>query len=92
MLVLTRRANQAIRVGSNIEVKVVRIEGDRVVLGIAAPRHIAVVRSELVDEVSGEVREAADARARLRVMIAPLHSVVAEPAEPAGPDDGPGIA
>jgi carbon storage regulator len=95
MLVLTRRANQAIRVGPNVEVKVVRIEGDRVVLGIVAPRHIAVVRSELVEEVSGELLEASGARARLRVMIAPLHLAVPadqpQPVEPLEPDD-PGIA
>jgi carbon storage regulator len=71
MLVLTRRPGQSIRIGPNVEVRVVRIEGDRVVLGIAAPRHIAVVRAELVEEISGEVREAADTRAKLRVMLLP---------------------
>ena len=72
MLVLTRRPGQSIRIGAGVEVHVVRIEGDRVVLGIAAPRHIAVVRSELIEQISGEIREAADARARVRVMLAPL--------------------
>lgn len=90
MLVLTRRANQAIRIGPNVEVRVVRIEGDRVVLGIAAPRHVAVVRSELIEEVSGELREAADTRARLRVMLAPLHAA-AEPESASSPED-PGVA
>jgi carbon storage regulator len=71
MLVLTRRSGQSIRIGPNVEVRVVRIEGDRVVIGIAAPRHVAVVRAELVEEVSGEVRDASAARARLRVMLAP---------------------
>lgn len=90
MLVLTRRANQAIRIGPNVEVRVIRVEGDRVVLGIAAPRHVAVVRSELIDEVFGELREAAEARARLRVMLAPLRPVET----PSSPDEpeGPGIA
>jgi carbon storage regulator len=85
MLVLTRRAGQALRVGSNVEVRVVRIEGDRVVLGITAPRHIAVVRSELIEEVSGELRQAADARAKLRVMLAPLR--LAPPPSSPGPAD-----
>jgi carbon storage regulator len=89
MLVLTRRANQALRVGSNVEVRVVRIEGDRVVLGIVAPRHVAVVRSELVEEVSGEILEASDARARLRVMLAPLHGLAADTSDP---EDDPGVA
>ena len=86
MLVLTRRSGQSIRIGSGVEVRVVRIEGDRVVLGIVAPRHVAVVRSELVEQVSGEVREAADTRAQLRVMLAPLH-----PQEGTPPED-PGVA
>jgi carbon storage regulator len=91
MLVLTRRPGQAIRVGPNVEVRVVRIEGDRVVLGIAAPRHVAVVRSELVEEISGEVRGAADARARLRVMLKPQHVLDVPAPERPSPDD-PGVA
>ena len=90
MLVLTRRAGQSLRVGQNVEVRVVRIEGDRVVLGIAAPRHVAVVRSELVEQVSGEVREAAETRARLRVMLKPMRPDAAP--NPAADPDGPGIA
>ena len=108
MLVLTRRPGQSIRIGPGVDVRVVRIEGDRVVLGIAAPRHVAVVRSELVEQVSGEIREAADTRARLRVMLAPVRAVPArdtssdpsapiEPLYPEDPDDpadpeDPGIA
>lgn len=88
MLVLTRRPNQALRVGANVEIRVVRIEGDRVVLGITAPRHVAVVRSELVEEVSGEVLDASDARAKLRVMLTPLHGLTIE----TGPSDDPGVA
>jgi len=92
MLVLTRRPGQSIRIGAGVEVRVVRIEGDRVVLGIVAPRHVAVVRSELVEQVSGEVRDAADTRARLRVLLAPLTAVKPlEGPEPAGPKD-PSIA
>jgi carbon storage regulator len=99
MLVLTRRSGQSIRIGPNVEVRVVRIEGDRVVLGIAAPRHVAVVRAELVEQVSGEVREASDTRARLRVMLAPLAPVADPERSPAAErtaddpeDDDPGIA
>jgi len=90
MLVLTRRANQSIRIGQSVEVRVVRIEGDRVVLGIAAPRQIAVVRSELVAEVTGELRDAADTRARLRVMLTPRHPA-GEPRPEPSPED-PGVA
>jgi carbon storage regulator len=101
MLVLTRRPGQSIRIGPNVEVRVVRIEGDRVVLGIAAPRHVAVVRSELVEQVSGEIRDASDARAKLRVMLTPHPPLaVAGADDPSAPqridgkpeDDDPGIA
>ena len=91
MLVLTRRPGQSIRIGPNVEVRVVRIEGDRVVLGIAAPRHVAVVRSELVEQVSGEVLDAADTRAKLRVMLTPLHMARIDQPGKTSPDD-PGAA
>jgi carbon storage regulator len=101
MLVLTRRSGQSIRIGPNVEVRVVRIEGDRVVIGIAAPRHVAVVRAELVEQVSGEVRDASEARAKLRVMLAPrgLRQILTSsddladgPATADPQDDDPGIA
>ena len=91
MLVLTRRPSQAIRIGPNVEVRVIRIEGDRVVLGIAAPRHVAVVRAELVEQVSGEVRDASGARARLRLMLAPVHAAPA-PGTASNPPEDPGVA
>ncbi len=71
MLVLTRRPGQSLRIGSDVEVQVVRIEGDRVVLGIIAPREIPVVRGELLAEVSDEVRQAAGARATVRDLLKP---------------------
>jgi carbon storage regulator len=106
MLVLTRRPGQSIRIGPGVDVRVIRIEGDRVVLGIAAPRHVAVVRSELVEQVSDEIREASDTRARLRVMLAPVRTVppaergakpFVEPLYPGAPEqptdpEDPGVA
>jgi carbon storage regulator len=101
MLVLTRRPGQSIQIGPNVEVRVVRLEGDRVVLGIAAPRHVAVVRSELIEQVSGELREASDARAALRVMLSPhvlppsvalIGQASAETGDDPSGDDDPSIA
>ena len=71
MLVLTRRPGQAIRIGGAIEVRVVKLEGDRVVLGIVAPREVTVIRAELAEQISGETRQAADDRAMVRVMLGP---------------------
>ncbi len=69
MLVLTRRTGQALQIGNSIEIQVVRIEGDRVVLGIRAPRDVSVVRQELILEVARETRAAADASQQVRVAL-----------------------
>jgi carbon storage regulator len=47
MLVLSRRATERIRLGDSIVVTVVRVEGDRVRLGIEAPAYVLVLREEL---------------------------------------------
>jgi carbon storage regulator len=70
MLVLTRRAGQSIRIGDGVEVTVVRVEGDRVVLGIEAPREVRVVRSELLRDLEAENRASSAARERIRVLLA----------------------
>ena len=53
MLVLTRRTGESLLIGDGVEIQVVRIEGDRVVIGIIAPPDVAVVRSELVRGPAG---------------------------------------
>lgn len=47
MLVLSRRESERIRLGSSIVVTVVRVSGDKVRLGIEAPRDVLVLREEL---------------------------------------------
>ena len=69
MLVLTRRPGQSILIGDDVELVVVRIEGDRVVLGVAAPREIRVIRSELLRELETEVKAASAARERIRELL-----------------------
>jgi carbon storage regulator CsrA len=49
MLVLSRKPNQSIRIGNNINITVVRIKGNTIQLGIDAPRDVHVVRSELLE-------------------------------------------
>jgi len=48
MLVLSRKAGQSIRIGDDITVHIVKT-GDKVRIGIDAPRSVHVVRAELVD-------------------------------------------
>src|SRR5215472_616671 len=50
MLVLTRKLMEKLFIGDDICVTVVRLEGGQVRLGIDAPRHVSVVRAELVPE------------------------------------------
>lgn len=69
MLVLTRRPGQSLRIGDDVEVTVVRIEGDRVVLGVLAPREVPVVRGELRLELEAETRAAAGGSARVRNLL-----------------------
>ncbi len=47
MLVLSRKAGEQIRIGNNITLTVVEIQGNRMRLGIDAPRECKILRSEL---------------------------------------------
>jgi carbon storage regulator len=47
MLVLSRKINEAIKIGSSIEVRVVAVRGGTVRLGITAPEDIPVVRDDV---------------------------------------------
>lgn len=58
MLVLTRKTRQSIMVGDDIEITIVEIRGDAVKVAINAPRHIAVHRKEIYEEIQRENREA----------------------------------
>jgi len=58
MLVLSRQKDQSIIIGDDIEITVVAIRGDKVSLGINAPRSIAVHRKEVYDAIKRENRRA----------------------------------
>ncbi len=59
MLVLTRKVDESIIIGDNIEVKVVEISGKSVKLGIEAPRELSVHRKEVYEAILRENIEAA---------------------------------
>jgi carbon storage regulator len=56
MLVLTRKSNQSIMIGDDIEVSVLAIMGEKVRIGIQAPRDIPVFRKEVYLEIQEEDR------------------------------------
>ena len=57
MLVLTRKINQSICLGDDIKVTVLSVEGDRVSLGVEAPRTVRIFRSELLEGTKTVNRE-----------------------------------
>ncbi len=56
MLVLTRKADESLVIGDQITLTILAIEGDRVKIGIQAPREIAVHRKEVWDAIHDQNR------------------------------------
>lgn len=54
MLVLTRKTNQSIMIGDDIEVSVLAVSRDKIRLGITAPRDVPVFRKEVYISIKGE--------------------------------------
>jgi carbon storage regulator len=54
MLVLTRKQGQSILIGDGIEVQVLSVAGEKVHLGITAPRDVAIFRNEVYDRIEAE--------------------------------------
>jgi carbon storage regulator len=62
VLVLTRKANQSIMIGDDIEVSVLAIMGEKVRIGIDAPRAVPVFRKEVYLEIQQDRKAAARER------------------------------
>jgi carbon storage regulator len=65
LLVLTRKTNQSIMIGDEIEVSVLAVMGEKVRIGISAPRSVPVFRKEVyleikLDDAEGDQREAVE--------------------------------
>ena len=54
MLVLTRKSNQSIMIGDDVEVSVLSVMGEKVRIGIQAPQEIPVFRKEIYLEIHRE--------------------------------------
>ena len=59
MLVLTRKSNQSIMIGDEIEVSVLSVMGEKVRIGIQAPQSVPVFRKEIYLEIHREAAAAA---------------------------------
>ena len=60
MLVLGRKTDESLIVGSDIVITILGIEGDRVKVGINAPKHITILRSEVRDRQLRAAEQAAE--------------------------------
>jgi carbon storage regulator len=75
MLVLTRKSNQSIMIGDDIEVSVLSVMGDKVRIGIQAPQEVPVFRTEIYLEIhrdDGEGAAQKDVRAEVNEAIRDL--------------------
>ena len=54
MLVLSRKKNESITIGENIRVMIIDVHGDRVRIGIEAPKDIQVHRKEILEAILRE--------------------------------------
>ncbi|PQO35018.1 carbon storage regulator [Bremerella cremea] len=60
MLVLSRKIGDSIKVGDDVEIVVLQLRGDKVRLGIEAPKSVEVHRREVWAKIQGEDPEAGD--------------------------------
>ncbi|MBQ5933156.1 MAG: carbon storage regulator CsrA [Lachnospiraceae bacterium] len=60
MLALSRKVNESIMLGNDIEVTVLEIKGDQVKIGIKAPKNVSIFRKEIYVQIEEENKKAAE--------------------------------
>jgi len=59
MLILSRKVGETLFINDDIELKIVEVSGDKVKLGINAPKDVKILRSELRQTIENNVRASA---------------------------------
>ena len=86
MLILSRKSGESIVIDGRIHVKIVRVEGDVVKLGIEAPSTVPVHRKEVYEEIQ---RSNQEALTRQSTPLPKLTGIAVKKPSAAGPDAGP---
>lgn len=60
MLALSRKINESIMIGNDIEITILEVKGDQVKLGINAPKSVPVYRKEIYLQIQEANKEAAE--------------------------------
>ncbi|GEN82997.1 carbon storage regulator [Sporosarcina luteola] len=58
MLVLSRKTNETIKIGDDIELRILEVKGDTIRIGIEAPKNVDILRGELVQSITETNTEA----------------------------------
>lgn len=57
MLVLSRKKDESLMIGDQIELKILSVDGEQVKLGIVAPKDVKVYRSEVYESIQQQNKE-----------------------------------
>ena len=68
MLALSRKANEAIIIGNDIEVTVLEIKGEQVKIGISAPKSVPIYRKELYLQIQEANKEAVESNVDINTL------------------------
>ena len=82
MLVLTRKPDQSIMIGSEIEITVLEVRGEQVRLGIRAPRNVTVHRKEVFEQIKQENQSASETPVEVIANLNELLNTVSQSKEP----------
>ncbi len=60
MLALSRKKDESIMLGNDIEITVLEIKGDQVKIGVKAPKSVTIFRKEIYDQIQEENKKAVE--------------------------------